>query len=77
MNMAEINTFTLDELAEKYPRQWLAVTVVQRNNDGQPLKVNVLTHEIDVFTARNKAGTHDFCTIYTGPIPEVNHLGMF
>jgi len=76
MNTNDI--YTLDELAEKYPRQWLAVTVVERDSEtGQPLRVKLLAREVDVFTVRNKAGTNDFCTIYTGPIPEVNHVGMF
>jgi hypothetical protein len=37
----------------------------------------VLAHEVDVFSARDHAGGINFCTLYTGPIPEINHVGMF
>ena len=78
LNLDRGRTFTLDELAEKYPRQWLAVNVAERDSEnGQPVRVTVLTREVDVYTARNNAGTQTFCTMYTGTIPEVKYLGMF
>lgn len=78
MNTSEPEIFSIDELAEKYPRQWLAVNVLERDSEsGQPLKVKLLTKGIDLYSVRNKVGTNDFCTLYTGPIPEINHVGMF
>ncbi|RJO60575.1 MAG: hypothetical protein C4542_08820 [Dehalococcoidia bacterium] len=71
------NIFTIDELAEKYPRQWLAVNVVERDNNGQPLKVKFLARDVNVFGVRQMTGNKDFCTMYTGPIPETDHVGMF
>jgi hypothetical protein len=72
--------YTLDELADTYARQWVAVTVMERDQNGQPLKVKVLAREINSSGARDSAwnkGARDFCTIYTGPIPEIEHVGMF
>ena len=71
------NIFTIDELAQKYHRQWLAVTVVERDNNGQPLKVRFLARDVNVMGVRQVAGVKDFCTFYTGPIPETDHVGMF
>lgn len=70
--------FTLDELADTYPRQWLAVKVVERDGEtDQPLRVTVLQRSVDPFSTREGVGTQSFCTIYTGPIPESLHLEMF
>jgi hypothetical protein len=73
--------YTLDELMEKYQRQWIAATVVERDNlTGQPVKVKMLAREINSSGVRQAAwdtGSRDFCTIYTGPIPEIEHVGMF
>lgn len=68
---------TLEEAAEKHPRQWLAVKVIERDKDsGQPTKVRILANNVDVFSVRNKIGLDDVCTFYTGPIPEVNTVLM-
>ncbi len=77
MEINQNKSYSLDELSARYPRQWLAVTVTERDENGQPVRASLLTREIDVFTARNNAGGVNFCTMYTGSIPEVNHVGMF
>ena len=69
--------FTIDELSQKYHRQWLAVNVVERDNNGQPLKVKFLARDVNVFGVRQVEGVKDLCTMYTGPIPETDHVGMF
>ena len=73
--------FTLAELEEKFKRQWVAVTVAERDpQNGQPLKIKIVAREINASGVRDRAwneGAKDFCTIYTGPIPEVEHVGMF
>ena len=70
--------YTLEELGEKYPRQWIAASVVERDSqNGQPLKVRFLAREITAMSARSAVNSSDFCTFYTGPIPEINHVGMF
>ena len=77
MSMNEGDIFTIDELAQKYQRQWLAVTVVERDHNGQPLKVKFLARDVNVFGVRQVAGVKDLCTMYTGPVPETDHVGMF
>lgn len=69
--------YTLDELSQKYQRQWLAVKVVERDHNGQPVKVIFLERDVNVMGVRAAAGVKDICTLYTGPVPETDHLGMF
>ncbi len=77
MNIHENEILSIDELTEKYPRQWLAVQVIERDKEsGQPLKVKFLKRDIDLYAVRSDL-TGDFCTLYTGPIPEIRHVGMF
>jgi hypothetical protein len=72
------DVYSLEELAEKYPRQWLSVAVVERDNqNGQPVRVKLLARELDVHSVRARTKSTDYCTFYTGPIPEVNYIGMF
>ena len=72
------NVYSLDELTQMYPRQWLSVEVVERDGqNAQPLRVKVIARELNVYSVRDHAGKCDFCTLYTGPIPEVNYVGMF
>ena len=70
--------FTLDELADTYPHQWLAVNVVERDSaTEQPVRVTVLKRGVDAYTVRDITGTQSFCTLFTGPIPEITYVGMF
>ena len=69
--------YTMEELAAKYPRQWLAVDVVARDGSGQPLQVTVLKRGVNAGTVREVEGKSAFCTLYTGSIPELGHRGMF
>jgi hypothetical protein len=74
MDITEGKAMTMEEATQKYPRQWLGVKVLDRDKEsGQPLKVEVLYSDVDL-TGIDKIGLDDFCTIYTGPIPEVDHL---
>ena len=76
-NIEPGKVFTLEELAQRYDRQWLAVNVVERDQNGQPLKVTVLKRGVNVYDTREGVGTSSFTTLWTGPVPEVNHVGMF
>jgi len=74
----QFETTTIDEAKKKYPKQWLGVKVVERDEEsGQPLKVTVLAKNADLFGVRNTIGVDDVCTFYTGPIPEVRLVLMF
>ena len=67
----------LEELAERFPRQWLAVSIIEREKEtGQPLKVRLITKDLDIYSIRSKLTVDDFCSLYTGPIPEVKHVLM-
>ena len=77
MNTSELKIFSLSELVEKYPRQWLAISIVERDKEsGQPLKVRLISKDIDIHSIRTKINLEDFCTFYTGPIPEIKHVMM-
>jgi len=74
----QFETITIEEARKKYPRQWLGVKVVERDEEsGQPLKVTVIAKNIDLFYVRNTIGVNDVCTLYTGPIPETTLILMF
>ena len=79
MNIANAdNIYSLEELAVMYPRQWLSVEVVERDTqNAQPVRVKVIARELNVYAVRDQVGKCDFCTLCTGPIPEVNYVGMF
>jgi len=69
---------TLEEAAEKHPKQWLGVKVISRDKEsGQPLKVKVLAKNVDLYSVRRNIGVDDVCTFYTGPIPEISIVLMF
>ena len=74
MDISHDEAITMEEAVEKYPRQWLGVQVVDRDKEsGQPLRVKVLYKNVDL-SGVDEIGLDDFCTIYTGPIPEIGHM---
>lgn len=78
MDLSQVEAITLEEAAEKYPKQWLGVKVVERDKEsGQPQKVKVLFKNVDLYSVRNHIGLDDVCTFYTGPIPEIKYVLMF
>ena len=78
MDLSQVETLTLDEAAEKYPNQWLGVKVVSRDKEsGQPVKVELLSRNADMYKVRSSIGVNDVCTFYTGPIPEVRFVMMY
>jgi hypothetical protein len=77
MDSPTLEDFSIDELATKFPRQWLGVKVLERENEaGQPVRVEVICKNVDLYSVRSMLGP-SYCTIYTGPIPEVKHVAMF
>jgi len=78
MSSSDNKVITIDEAINKYPRQWLGVRVIERDNDsGQPLKVEVLSRNVNLYGVRKEIGVDNICTIYTGPIPEIRHIALF
>ncbi len=68
----------INEVAEKYPGKWVAVKVLEREKQsGQPLKVEVLISDSDIFSIRNKISLDGICTFFTGPIPEEPYVMMY
>jgi hypothetical protein len=77
MNKLENEIFTLRELRNRYPNEWLGVEVVEREEDsGQPLKIRLISRHVELSHIRENI-KDEFCSIYTGPIPEVQHVLMF
>jgi hypothetical protein len=77
MNKSENEILTIGELCARYPHQWLGVEVVEREKDGgQPLKVRLISRHVELFHIREKI-KGEFCSIFTGYIPEVMHVLMF
>lgn len=78
MELKETEVMTIEEAEKKYPRLWLSVKVISRDKQsGQPLKVKVLSKNVDIYTVRGNIGLDDVCTFYTGPIPEERMVMMF
>ena len=76
MNQDEV--ITIDEAKVRYPKQWLGVEVVERDEEsGQPITVKVLAKNMDLFQIRSVVGVDNICTFYTGPIPETTLVLMF
>jgi hypothetical protein len=77
MNLNQTETLTMEEAAEKYPRQWIGVRVVERDAEsGQPTKMQILFRNVDVNTVRREIGLDDVCTLWTGPVPETGVVLM-
>jgi hypothetical protein len=69
---------TMNEVAVKYPGKWVAAKVVEREKQsGQPLKVEVLISDSDIFSIRNKISLDGICTFFTGSIPEEPYVMMY
>jgi hypothetical protein len=68
----------IDETKVRYPKQWLGVEVVERDEEsGQPIMVKVLAKNMDLFQIRKNVAADNICTFYTGPIPETSLVLMF
>jgi len=77
MDLSQGEAMTIAEAAEKYPRKWLGVKVVERDvESGQPLKVKILFINTDIYRVQVNMGVDDVCTFYTGPIPEERYVAM-
>ncbi len=77
MNKSENESLTLGEICDRYPNQWLGVQVVEREKDGgQPLKVRFICRHVELPHVREKI-KGEFCSVYTGSIPEIMHVLMF
>jgi hypothetical protein len=78
MSLNEDEVITVEQAYSKYPREWLGVKVVARDkNSGQPVKIKILSKHLNLASYRNKLGANDICILYTGPIPEINHVALF
>ena len=68
----------MDELSKKYPHEWLAVEVLERDvESGQPVTVQLLSRNADINSVRVNIRRDEYCIVYTGSIPEVNYVAMF
>ena len=62
---------TIDELYSSLPGHWTGVRVLSRDENGQPLDIEVVARDVDVLDSRAylKKG-EEYCIIYTGNVPE-------
>ncbi|WP_293337228.1 hypothetical protein [Microcoleus sp. CAWBG58] len=60
----------IEELAEKYPKQWVTVEITKRDGYGFPLngKVLLYANSIDLMVDKIKDFKGDLYTFYTGSI---------
>jgi hypothetical protein len=65
----------MEEATAKYPRQWIGVTVENRDESGQPETVKVVYKDLDLEFVRKNTEVN-ICTFYTGPIPETGLVLM-
>ena len=74
----EESVYNLKDLSNKFPHQWLAVRVLKREPvSGQPVQVEVVTRNADIYSIRLELGKEEHCILYTGPIPEDKYIAMF
>jgi hypothetical protein len=78
VDLAQIETLSLEEVAEKYEERWVGVKVISRDNQsGQPLTVKVLVKSVDPGMVRTSVGLDDFCIYYTGQLlPDIKSAVM-
>lgn len=71
-------TLTFDELATRYPRQWVATRVAERDPGSfQPVRFILITKDADIYRVRMSLKEEDCCIFHTGPAPEIGFVGMF
>jgi hypothetical protein len=55
------------EIAEKYPKRWVAVVVTQRDENLQPSRGKVVADDVDRYRLRRKVTNFDdICIYYAG-----------
>ena len=69
---------TLDELYRAMPGHWAGVKVLSRDENGQPVDIEVIARDVDVLDSRAylKKG-EEYCIVYTGNVPEHGLTMMF
>lgn len=66
--------YPMDEVMSKYQNEWVAAKVVEEDENGQPLKVEILAHHFNRSRLRDKLSDLDvkekeIFIFYAGPIP--------
>lgn len=71
----------IEEIKELYRDEWVLAEVIKKDELGQPLEVEIITHSKnrdDVYDELEKVekGRH-VCTFYTGEIPKKGYAVAF
>jgi len=78
LDLEKIETITMEEALNRYPRQWIGVIVINRDREsGQPKDIKVIAKNVDINVIRRSLKAEEYCTFYTGPIPESTLVLMF
>ncbi len=67
---SETPSYPIEDLKEKYKGRWIAIIVTERDENGQPLKGQILSFSSDRYLLRDKVASEgDVCIFYTGRVP--------
>ena len=67
--MKEEQVMSLAEISKKYPDNWLAVKVLERDENAQPVRVKLIKKNQDLYNIRSGINEEDVCIFFTGSIP--------
>lgn len=70
----------IEEIKEKYKNEWVLVEVLEVNDQGEPIEVEVITHSKnrdDTYKAMKKSKARDISHFYTGEIPRKGYAVAF
>ena len=69
---------SIEDVMKKYKGEWIATRVIERDEAGQPLKVSVISHDIDGYRLNEKIKAEkEVCIFYAGPVPREGYVVMF
>ena len=70
----------IEEIKKKYKDEWVLVEVLEEDELGQPIEVELIAHSKsrdDTYEAMRKAKAKDIAHFYTGEIPKKGYAVAF
>lgn len=70
----------IKELKKQYKNEWVLVEVLEVDESGKPIEVNIIAHSKDrdeTYAAMKKTKIKDIAHFYTGEIPKKGYAVAF